>query len=227
MNNIVGRKIKLFKANKVKLSIFLILPFLLESIFFIKGVNLDNIIIFTPYIFASISALIIFTVKDLMVLDIISKGAMDLKSVWLTNTALSMATAYIYSEISLLIFTLVLKIMGQIISINYISISISLIFSLFTVGMILLSTIYLSDYSKINQFTAAFFELIIFSSPFLVLLYGEKIDMYNYPIIILAASTLMITVAFIMFGEGNVEILIIKSQDFIKTYNNDNKILRE
>ncbi|WP_194191479.1 hypothetical protein [Clostridium chrysemydis] len=223
MNAILWKKIKAMKNQKIKLVISILLPILLQFIYYVKGIDINLIVGFMPYISVSIGAILLFNIEDLLYSEVILGTPLTLKRIWTINATIIVTISVVYCEL-ILVGLLILTSSFSIITFK--AIIMNLISILLSLGLILMSTIHWKNYSKGNQYLASVFALINFVSPFAFLFYANyliNINLIGYFII----SILLIILGTLYFKAGNAEELIINAEEFITSYDNQNTVISE
>ncbi|MGH4123318.1 MAG: hypothetical protein ACREV6_10375 [Clostridium sp.] len=228
MSAILWRKIKIITTSKLKVFIFFINPFIILPLFYYRQINIESIVVIFPYIFTGICTMLFFSMEDLIFSEVILATPITLKKIWVTNALFTLVVAFVYAEITLAIFIFTLHSLNLIQGLSILSIILNVSGIFFTFGMLLASTLHLSDYSKSKQYFSSVFAGINVLVAFVFIIKGDILNVtFNVLIIVLVATILLVTISFMLFKNGNKERLIINTQSFINNIDVDENIISE
>ncbi|MCB2362193.1 hypothetical protein [Clostridium estertheticum] len=222
MNALLWKKVNEMKQNKYRMGALIIVPILFLVILLINKRQLRYIVSYFPLMIILLNAVIMFSIEDLVMSEIIFATRLSIKKIWEFNIFIITISGYIYSNIILLVYILING-LG--------SISIGDFFNnLFCIvigcGLIGFSTLHLSDYSTVKQWVSsigAVFNLILMIALLAIPFMLEILTRYEYNLV--AASLFMFLISYLILRfKSSKENLIINVQSLSKVYSDTQTI---
>jgi hypothetical protein len=163
--------------------------------------------------------------EDIISSESILATPITIKKIWLWNLIFIVTTGYIYSIILLTVMSL-LNLMH--ISLNLYDVAQLIATLALCFALLGAANCHYADYSLTKQSIASVFAIINLACPFVLLIWGSRIEVYLGSVwIILATAIIIFGIAFIFISNSSKEKLLMNTQKLITVYNNNTNTIEE
>lgn len=224
MKSILWRKLNLLKNSKARLISYIISPIIILLILHYRKINNELFSFSYLLITSCFLSFVIFSVEDLAFSEVILACPKSLKKLWLSYFIINLGFTILLPYFIINLYSIILKKEYLIIFLKQ-----GILAGLLSSSLQLLGTVHFSDYSRFKQLIASISIIVYLGYSVFIMIYNKiffvDIKYYNYVVGVIIFSLLNYLLAFIIFGKGNIEKLLINTKPLLNTVKDNSNII--